>query len=291
VRADPGYFTEPYPYSHWDIRFAFETRSEAFADETGTADGTEPADRDAGAAIGESGPGGGNGAAELAKRRKSAWIRAVLAGKPLCEPGRAWNYSSDGYRLLGEIVARASGMPYEDYVMRHIVEPLGMTRTFFEVPEELHGEVCVTNDWDEQRLARRVRADEPPLSAGGLYSTLEDLFRFGQMLLQNGRWGSERILSRKSVERMTRNHFAGRDLFGFAWGGRNPRTAYGMGASVTGENEWASPGSFGHEGAGRCKLLVDPHHQAVVVFFVPTAIHWVPESILHTNHLIAAGWV
>jgi len=312
VRADPGYFSEPYPYSFREIRFAFEPRPEASAEGTGTepgdgtsetadgkdsvdgsgtADGAEPAGRDAGATGGASGTGDGNRAAELEKRRKSAWIRALLAGKPQCEPGRTWNYSTGGYMLLGEIIARASGMPYEAYVMRHIVEPLGMTRTFFRVPEQLHGEVCVTSDWEEQWLAWHDRTYDPPLAGGGMYSTLEDLFRFGQMLLQNGRWGSERILSRKSVERMTRDHFAGRNLFGYAWGGRRSNMSYGMGAEVTGENQWLSPGSFGHEGAGRCKLLIDPRHQAVVVFFVPTAIDWVPESIINTSHLIAAGWV
>lgn len=268
VRADPGYFLEPYPFSPREIRFAFEPEAEGGED------------------------GAGREAEHLEKCRRSAWIRAVLAGRPLCKPGRVWNYSTFGYQLLGEIIARASGMPFEDYVLRHIVEPLGMTRTFFRVPDGLMDEVCVVSAEEEGWMRQeRSRAHDPPPAGGGLYSTLEDLFRFGQMLLQQGRWGNKRILSRKSVEKMTRDVFAGRDLYGFSWGARNQRTPYGMGASITGGLEWPSPGSFGHEGAGRCKLLIDPDHQAVIVFFVPTSIHWVGESILHTSHLIAAGWL
>lgn len=261
---DPGYFLEPFPFGSWDVRFAFEPDTE--------------------------GPSAITDEGELLKQRKSAWIRATLAGKPVSEPGKAWNYSSSGYAILGEVITRASGMPYEEYVLRHITEPLGMNRTFFEVPAELHGELCLTNDWDEKRLVKQDRSFDPPRAGGGLYSTLEDLFRFGQMLLQNGTFEGKRILSRKSVERMTPDHFEGRNLFAFCWGGKLTSMAYGMGPGITGENEWVSPGSFGHEGAGRCKLLIDPEHQAVVIYFVPSNLDWVPESINHPQQLIWSGW-
>ncbi|MEJ1715186.1 serine hydrolase domain-containing protein, partial [Escherichia coli] len=74
--------------------------------------------------------------------RKSQWIKAMLAGPPVCPPGEQWNYCSNGFIILGEIISRVSGMDYEEYIQRTIIEPLGMTRTFFTVPEELHEEVC-----------------------------------------------------------------------------------------------------------------------------------------------------
>ncbi len=261
---DPGYYTEPNPFGHWDVRFAFDPDTE--------------------------GPHAVTDEDERLKLRKSAWIRALLSMKPVCKPGESWNYSSAGYALVGEIVTRASGLHFEEYVMKHITEPLGMARTFFEVPDELHGEVCVTNDWDESRLVKRDRTYEPPRTGGGLYSTLGDLFRFGQMMLNNGTYDGQRILSRKSIERMTRNHFEGRNLFAYCWGGKIASMPYGMGPGVTVDNEWASPGSYGHEGAGRCKLIIDPKHKAVIVYFVPSNLDWVPESIIHPQQLIWSGW-
>ncbi|TFE29429.1 serine hydrolase domain-containing protein [Cohnella luojiensis] len=261
---DPGYYTEPNPFGHWDVRFAFDPETE--------------------------GPHAVKDEEELLKLRKSAWIRAILSMKPVCKPGESWNYCSAGYALVGEIVTRASGLHFEQYVIERIAEPLGMTRTFFDVPEELQGEVCVTNDWDESRMVKRDRTYEPPRTGGGLYSTLGDLFRFGQMLLNDGSYNGRRVLSRKSIERMTRNHFEGRQLFAYHWGSKISALSYGMGPGVVAENEWMSEGSYGHEGAGRCKLMIDPKLNAVIVYFVPTNLDWVPESIIHPQQLIWSGW-
>jgi len=261
---DPGYFMEPYPFGYWDIGFAFDPDTD--------------------------GPHDVKDEEEKLKLRKSAWIRAILSSKLVCKPGENWNYSSAGYALIGEIVTRASGIHFEEYVMTNITEPLGMSRTFFDVPEVLHGEVCITNDWDESRLVKRDRSYEPPRTGGGLHSTLEDLFRFGQMLLNKGTYEGRRILSRKSIERMTRNHFEGRHLFAYCWGGNMASMPHGMGPGVTVENEWISAGAFGHEGAGRCKLIVDPSQKAVIVYFVPSNLDWVPESIIHPQQLIGSGW-
>lgn len=261
---DPGYHLEPYPFGSWDVRFAFEPETE--------------------------GPFAITDEAELLKLRRSAWIRAIMAVKPLCKPGTQWNYSSNAYAILGEIVTRASGVPYEEYIIRNIAQPLGMQRTFFNVPPELHAEVCTTNAWDEQRLRITDRSFDPPRAGGGLYSTLEDLFRFGQMFLNKGQYGGVRVLSRKSVERMTRNHLEGLNLFAYCWGGKIEGMPHGLGPSVTQTNEWVPHGSFGHEGAGRSKLIIDPSHEAVVVYFSPSNVDWLPESIVHPQQMIWSGW-
>ncbi|MBD2869340.1 serine hydrolase domain-containing protein [Paenibacillus arenilitoris] len=264
IQADPGYYLEPYPMGWWNILFAFEPETE--------------------------GPHAVTDEAELEKRRKSAWIRAVLSGKPLAAPGEQWSYSSAGFALLGEIVARASGMPFERYVMEQIVRPLGMTRTFFEVPGELHGEVCLVNEHEASRLKPGDWKYAPPRAGGGLYSTLADLFRFGQMLLNGGTLDGVKVLSRKSVEKLRDNALGG-GIEAFAWGGEVGAMMHGIGASITGPGEWMPEGSFGHEGAGRCKLLIDSKHQAVIVFFVPTHADWIPESIIGTQNIIGSGWL
>src|SRR6266516_2685611 len=46
--------------------------------------------------------------------------------------GKSWHYSNLAFALLGEIVARRSGLEYEDYVRERLLEPLGLTRTTFE---------------------------------------------------------------------------------------------------------------------------------------------------------------
>lgn len=264
IQADGGYYTEPYPMGYWDVMFAFQPETD------GPFAVTDPE--------------------ELEKQSRSAWIRAVLSGKPLHAPGEQWSYSSAGYAILGEIITRASGTRYEEYVMEKIVKPLGMSRTFFEVPEELHAEVCIINDFEVSRLKKDDRKYGPPRAGGGLHSTLGDLFRFGQMLLNGGTLDGVRILSRKSVEKLTDNALDS-GIKGFCWGGNVQSMTYGIGASLTGPGEWMPEGSFGHEGAGRCKLVIDARHEAVIVFFVPSNMDWCPESIVGTQNLIGSGWL
>lgn len=264
LQADPFYFSEPYPMGWWDIQFAFEPETE--------------------------GPFAVTDSDKLEKQRRSSWIRALLSGKPLAAPGEKWMYSSSGYAVLGEIIKRASGIPYEQYVIEQIAEPLGMNRTFFDVPIELQPELCLINDHEMSRLKPSDRMYAPPRAGGGLYSTLDDLFRFGQMLLNGGTLGSVRILSRKSVEKMTNNALDD-GTFGFFWGNKVTSMLYGIGAAITGAGDWIAEGTFGHEGAGRCKLLIDPKNKSVIVFFVPSNADWCPRSIVGTQNIIGSGWL
>lgn len=265
LMADGGYHLEPYPMGPWTYEFAFKPEAGQLAQ-----DGD---DKPQGEASG------------------NAWIKALLAGSPRCKPGEKWAYSSSGYSVLGEIISRASGEHYEDYVIKHILQPLGMHRTFFEVPEELHEEVCISSEMELQRLkSAKDRRDMPPRAGGGLYSTLDDLFRFGQMLLNEGELDGVRILSRKSLERMTRDALADRDVPAFNWGEQAPFFRYGMGCVIRRlESEMISPGAFGHEGAGRCKLFVDPRERLVVVIFTPMGERWIPEAIIQADNIIWAG--
>lgn len=50
------------------------------------------------------------------------------------EPGARFDYSNSNYILLGSIIERVSGMPFEEYVQRHVFDPAGMTRTCYCEP-------------------------------------------------------------------------------------------------------------------------------------------------------------
>ena len=60
----------------------------------------------------------------------TSWVRAGLPFST--SPGTAYEYSNYGFALLGQIVARASGMPYRDFVSTRILRPLGMSSTYWE---------------------------------------------------------------------------------------------------------------------------------------------------------------
>jgi CubicO group peptidase (beta-lactamase class C family) len=221
--------------------------------------------------------------------RDENWIKAILSG-PLCsEPGETWNYSSSCFGILGEIISRSSGMTYENYILKNIVEPMEMDSTFFDVPESLLNRVCMVEHLEEERLKSQDGEKNSSLSAGGgLYSTLYDLYKLGQMLLDLGLYKDIHILSRKSVEAMIRPQVSG--IPAFHWGEKFNNYKYGLGINIY-ISELLTPGTYNHEGRGRCALYIDPVEKLVAVYFVPSAVKWEPISIICTRGIIWSGLV
>lgn len=107
---------------------------------------------------------------------------------PDFEPGSKWVYSNYGFLLLGVIIEKVSGQSYYDYVREHIYTPAGMAASGSEpedqpVPDRSIGYTAMggKGDW-------RPNTDTLPYrgtSAGGGYSTVEDLAKFANALQEN----------------------------------------------------------------------------------------------------------
>jgi CubicO group peptidase (beta-lactamase class C family) len=111
-------------------------------------------------------------------------ILLLTADKPLeFEPGSKWTYSNSGYIFLGLIVEKVSGEKYADYLQKHIFTPLGMNDTGYDSTDEVlkHrasgykgcGKKLCNSDYIDMSL---------PYSAGSLYSTAEDLYKWDRAL-------------------------------------------------------------------------------------------------------------
>jgi CubicO group peptidase (beta-lactamase class C family) len=114
------------------------------------------------------------------------------------EPGREWHYSNLGFVLLGEAVARRSGLPIERYVEERVLRPLGLEQTTWGPSEPAAG-AYLTHPFAEAVL------DEPrnvlkgaTVAAGGLWSTTGDLARFGAFLHEP----DPEVLAPSSLEEM-----------------------------------------------------------------------------------------
>jgi len=95
-------------------------------------------------------------------------------------PNSQHKYSNVGVQLLGEVVARCSGMPYVDYVRTQLLEPIGMTNTVFEpLPDPLKKQ-CATGYGGRFVSDELAVAATPPTiwAEGGLWSCVEDLARW-----------------------------------------------------------------------------------------------------------------
>jgi CubicO group peptidase (beta-lactamase class C family) len=119
-------------------------------------------------------------------------------------PGEEVSYSNYGTMLAGYIVERISGLPYEEYVERHILDPLGMESSTFRQPlppelaERLAGAYTFTGGQYLQQGFEFVNG----APAGSMTTTASDMLRFYRALLNDGQLGGSRILGKQTVARM-----------------------------------------------------------------------------------------
>jgi CubicO group peptidase (beta-lactamase class C family) len=152
-----------------------------------------------------------------------------------------------------------SGQTLEEYFREHIFDPLGMVDTHFFLPEAKLDRFAVGYTPGEDT---RIRVSDPAgpesfwlsrpgtyfMGSGGLVSTAADYFRFADMLMQGGQRDGMRLLGRKTVELMTRNHIGDR----FIWL-TGPGYGFGLGFGVVQDrgqtHAMASEGSYTWGGA------------------------------------------
>ena len=122
------------------------------------------------------------------------------AGEPVAfEPGTEMGYSNTGYAVLGVVIERVSGMSYFDYIRQNIFGKAGMTRSGFFSPIDPVDNMAMgytTMAPDGSRTAGEPVPNAPLIErigspAGGSYSTIADLQRFAEALLENRLVGQE----------------------------------------------------------------------------------------------------
>lgn len=104
--------------------------------------------------------------------------------KPLdFKPGEDWSYSNSGYVLLGYLIEKISGENYAQFVKESIFKPLGMTDSGYDSNSAIIQNRASGYAHGPNGLVNAGYVDMTiPLSAGGLYSTTEDLLRWEQGL-------------------------------------------------------------------------------------------------------------
>jgi CubicO group peptidase (beta-lactamase class C family) len=189
----------------------------------------------------------------------------------LYQPGERWLYNT-GSEVLGVLIARASGQPFDAFLDERIFEPLGMKDTGFSVPTSKLDRLATSYMTNPQTRAPEVydpaeggdwsRPPKFPNGAGGLVSTADDYLSFARMLLDNGRHGKLRILSRPSIELMTTDQLtpeqkSAADFTDHGWG---------FGVHVVMERSHpASVGSYGWGGGMGTLWESDPREHLITI--------------------------
>ncbi len=201
---------------------------------------------------------------------------ARVATIPLADqPGTTFHYGLNT-DLLGAVIEKVSGQSLDAFFQQRICGPLAMTDTAFWVPEAKRSRIARihTRDAAGQLVLEPVENSDERcgpthglrMGGAGLYSTAGDFARFAQMLLNGGHLDGTRILGRKSVELMTRDHLAHLAQphpFGAVEQG------FGLGVRVVTDLRRSptlgSEGCFGWDGYATTTVQIDPRERTVAI--------------------------
>ncbi len=188
------------------------------------------------------------------------------------EPGDHWMYGFS-IDVLGAVIEVLSGKTLGEYLKENLFEPLKMTDTGFFVPaEKQHRIATIYHIKENMRPNERNFASEKPAfesGGGGLFSTVKDYSRFAQMLLHGGTLDGVRILGRKTIDLISRDHLTPKQQETHSWDTQRGY-GYGLGVRVLNNPEVAgingSVGEWGWDGAFGNWFCVDPKENLTCVY-------------------------
>lgn len=207
-----------------------------------------------------------------------------LAKIPLeFSPGEAWNYSVST-DVLGVLVERISGVPFQRFLQERIFGPLGMTDTGFSVREDQKARFAACYNatpkggldlQDDPETSPYLTTPSFHSGGGGLVSTADDYMKFCRMLVNGGELDGRRLIAPRTLKLMASNHLpGGQDLTGLSRSlfseATNVGVGFGLGFAVTFDPVKAmlpsSPGEFYWGGAASTAFWIDPVEDIAVVF-------------------------
>jgi CubicO group peptidase (beta-lactamase class C family) len=200
----------------------------------------------------------------------------ILATELTAPPGLRYEYSDLGILLLGEVLNRALGEPYEDYAIREIFQPLGMEWTRWNPPTGWLDRIPPTEEdpWRGRVVHGEVHDENAAAMGGvaahaGLFSTAGDLSHFAQMLLNGGIYDHRRILRRSTLRGWTRRQNRVADSSrALGWDTAHPSERWSM----------FSESAFGHTGFTGTSVWVDPERDLFVILLT-NRVHTSRENI------------
>lgn len=176
----------------------------------------------------------------------------------IATPGEAFNYTTYGYVVLGLIIEKISGMSYESYLQANIWDKAQMTKTGIEYFDTVTSNKSMIYHKDSKGRIKEAKqtnlSDRIP--GGGVYSTVTDMLRFGDAILNNT------LLKETTFKMMTENPLL-----------KTQGNGYGLGWYLYGENP--NYGNvYGHNGTqtgASTFLMLLPEQQTTIVVMSNTS--------------------
>ncbi len=176
-------------------------------------------------------------------------------------PGKVYHYTSYGYVVLGRIIEQVSGLDFETYMRKNIWEKAGMMNTGVEKYGVDYPKL--TRFFHRNKKGKIIQTQANNLSnripGGGFYSTVEDMLRFGNAVLNHT------LIKESSLQMMMENP-----------GVRKEGNPYGFGWFLYGDHPKYGP-VIGHSGGQRgasTQLMLMPDQDIVIIVMANTSGAW-----------------
>ncbi len=200
----------------------------------------------------------------------------------IAEPGTKWSYSI-GLDVMGAVIEKASGMPFDQFVTTRVFKPLGMTSSYWTVPATAASRLATNYAWmgdkrvplDPGASSVWLAAPSFPYGGAGLVMSARDYDRFLHMLADGGTLDGVRVARTETIATMMSNLLPAGVTFGGVGGGTGGTNAavpmgFGAGGSVylaDGPGGFPGKGTYGWGGAAGTIAWVDPskHFRATVM--------------------------
>lgn len=186
-------------------------------------------------------------------------ITGLSGQKTLYPAWKYFQYSNLGLTLAGELVSQLSGTPYDAYVKRNVLEPLGLRDTYADMPAEHRGGRLATGyaalDRDGKRSVTPFFQAKGIAPAAGYASTADDLARFAswQFRLEGNK---QEVLHAHTLREMQRVHYVDPE-----W-----QTYWGLGFSISREDNRTFVGHGGSCPGFRSQLMLNMDDEVAAVF-------------------------
>ena len=189
------------------------------------------------------------------------------------EPGTTWwySYATD---ICGYLIEVLSGQKLDVFLKKRIFDPLEMSDTFFEIPKDKLYRLTTLYIVDkEKKLISFDDKSNTPFKdkvvllngSGGLLSTTDDYLKFASMLLNNGAYKNNQLISKQTLDLMKVDHSLGLKYKKLAFG---KKKGFGLGFEIVKEEDtkFGSKGTFGWGGMFGTYFRVDPKENMVIIY-------------------------
>jgi len=189
------------------------------------------------------------------------------------EPGTTWwySYATD---ICGYLIEVLSGQKLDVFLKKRIFDPLEMNDTFFEIPKDKLERLTTLYIVDkEKKLISFDDKSNTPFKdkvvllngSGGLLSTTDDYLKFASMLLNNGSFKNNQLISKETLDLMKVDHSLGLKYKKLAFG---KKKGFGLGFEIVKEEDtkFGSKGTFGWGGMFGTYFRVDPKENMVIIY-------------------------